>query len=314
MLTGSRNTPFQFSSIFSGDRPLEGKVFGVTGGTKGIGEATVFLLAHLGASVATFSRSETQVGTLLKILDAAKVDALCETGDLGDRDFVDGFINRIEQRWGRLDGWVNNAMLNTLQTFDSETEENFLRALQVNMIGPFRIAKRIAPLLASSRGSIVNVSSVVAHQADPGSLSYTTQKSGLEGLTRSLAIELAPRRIRVNTVTPGLILTHDAYFPVEGDPEAKLKHDHIKLMGENFQPWPDPGLAEDCAHAIVFLLSDAARFITGTNLFVDGGMCSALRPVSNLQKAQAGLRIDQMWKEIVAGMQAPARGATADKI
>ncbi len=256
---------------------FRGRRYLITGGSRGIGEATVRMLLGLGASVAALARDPVQLQRLNDELGSSH-DLLVISADVGDGNALREAVAQCHQRWhGRLDGLVNNAMLNASGSLEQLPDERFLAAWQVNTLAAWRLAKACLPLLtAAGGGSIVNVSSVMAHLTVPANHAYASSKGALEALTRSLAVELAPKRIRVNTMLPGYIRTYEGH-PGRDLPRSswtarmKLEAKYIERLTEVGQPWPMHGRPEDAASSIVYLLSDAAAFITGTTLAVDGG-------------------------------------------
>jgi glucose 1-dehydrogenase len=160
--------------------------------------------------------------------------------------------------------------------------------------------RRIVPLLerqADGSRAIVNISSIMADLSCPGNAAYTSTKAGLEGLTRALAVELAPRRIRVNSVSPGLIRTFSGINERAGtDPATWPEQDrafaeYCRDMSDNLQPWPSAGLPEQLAAAVIFLLSPAATFITGADLPVDGAASAVMPLLTDARRLRAGQRL-----------------------
>lgn len=233
---------------------LAGKVALVTGGASGIGAATVALLRHHGATV---------IAADLHASD--DVEAL----DVTDEDAVDGLIASIGSRFGRLDLAANVAGTPGVyaNVVDSSTDV-WRSTMSVNLDGVyFCMRAELRAMRAQHGGSIVNVASSAGRMGVPGMSAYSASKHGVIGLTKSAALEVAREGIRVNAVLPGSIRTPMLRGFVGGDEEL------LEKMGER-APMGRLGEPEEIAEAIVWLLSDAARFVTGNALAPDGGVAA----------------------------------------
>jgi len=245
---------------------LSGQVAIVTGGGSGIGAATALLLARYGADVAIAGRTEaTLQQTALAIVAATGRRCLPVPADLRDEAQVEALVAQAMAQFGRIDilvnnaGWGHHAPLNGLST------ETYRGEFAINMDTTFFCSRAAGKhMIAAGKGAIVNVSSVAGTKGLPGMAAYSASKAAIQNLTRAAAAEWGPMGVRVNCVVPGLIATENASkdFADSGlDVETFCKHFPLQRAGQ----------AEDVARAIVFLASDAASYITGVNLAVDGG-------------------------------------------
>jgi len=264
------------------DQDLQGRTALVTGGGKGVGKVIARDLAQRGAHVLincfhSFAKAKETKASLEEL--GARVDIL--RASVAKRDQVDRMFDEIADRFGRLDILVNNAADGWLGPVAELSEEHFARALGTNLLGSFWCARRAAELMAPQGGCIVNVSSNGAGMVPGNYLSVGTSKAALEAMTRHLAAELAPLRIRVNTASCSLI---------DGDvanvfPQAE----EMKAVTRDSAPLGRLATAEDLAGVVAFLTSDLSRWVTGQVVLADGGlslghaMLSAPRPALDTQ-------------------------------
>ncbi|MBK6615751.1 SDR family NAD(P)-dependent oxidoreductase [Ottowia sp.] len=239
---------------------LQGRVAIVTGGAQGIGEACARRFAREGARVVIADVADARGQALADELGARYVHC-----DVGDKAQVDALVAQAVQAHGRIDVLVNNAGIFRAADFLDVTEEDFDAVLRVNLKGAFLVGQAVAREMARARrGSIVNMSSVNSVLAIPGIASYNVSKGGLNQLTRAMALALADQGIRVNAVGPGTIATELATQAVLTSEDARrriLMRTPLKRLGE----------PAEVADVVAFLASDAASYITGEIVMVDGG-------------------------------------------
>jgi 3-oxoacyl-[acyl-carrier protein] reductase len=231
----------------------------VTGGTRGIGAACVGWFLDNGDQVATTYRAEPPdrpVGT-------ASDHFFPVHCDIRNTDEVDAAFASIEEHWGPVEVLVSNAGITMDSLMLRMSEQAFLDVIDANLTGSFRVAKRaVAKMLRLHTGRIIFVSSVGAFVGLPGQANYAASKAGLVGMARAIAREVGSRQITVNVVAPGIIDT---------DMTAALGEERVALMSSQV-PLGRAGSVEDVAAVVGFLASDAAAYVTGAVVPVDGGL------------------------------------------
>jgi 3-oxoacyl-[acyl-carrier protein] reductase len=243
---------------------LSGKSVLVTGGTRGIGRATVEAFASTGARVAfTYRSSADTADALAEDLQAQGVDALALQGDVADPAAAQDNVDAVLDAWDTLDVLVNNAGITRDGLMLRLSEDDWDAVLDTNLKGVFNFAKAAyRPFMRQRSGTMVNVSSVVGVMGNPGQTNYAASKAGIIGFSKSLAKELASRNVTVNVVAPGF---------VETDMTDAMSDDAQKAM-QDAVPLGRPATPDDVAQAVLFLASPAAQYITGHVLHVDGGL------------------------------------------
>ena len=241
---------------------LKGKNIFITGGSRGIGTAIVKKCAELGARVAfTYSSSEAQAQAILSSLPGS--GHLTFKMNVTSKEEVDSTSAKVIEAFGDIHGVVNNAGITKDQLLLRMKDEDFDAVLKANLYGTFYVSKAFAKnLLKTRNASVVNISSVIGSSGNAGQSNYAASKAGVEGFTRSLALELASRNIRINAVAPGYI---------KSDMTEALSEDQLKSFSEKI-PLGRAGEPAEVAQTVAFLLSDASSYITGQTLHVNGGL------------------------------------------
>ena len=257
---------------------MANKVALVTGGSSGIGRATALAIATDGAKVAVADVNVKGGNETARLIGEAGGEALFIKTDVSNAQDVKALVDRTVQAFGRLDWAFNNAGIDNRHAPIGEyDEQEWDRVLNTNLKGVMLCMRyEIPAMLASGGGSIVNTASVAGLIGTPISPAYTTSKHGIVGLTRSAALDYAQRGIRVNAVCPGVTRTAivDAFIREEPDGEAQLNAQ--APMGRMARP-------EEIAAVVLFYCSDAASYVTGTCLAVDGGWTAGTMQVDNRQ-------------------------------
>jgi 3-oxoacyl-[acyl-carrier protein] reductase len=248
------------------DSAVQSRVALVTGGAKGIGAAIATRLTRDGHRVAITGRDRAALDRHSALLEEAGASVLCVQADLADPSAPDTIAKTVEERWGSIEILVNNAGLTRDGLFVRMSAEDFNTVISVNLTAAFVLAKRCARSMMKARwGRIINISSVVAQMGNAGQANYVASKAGLIGLTKSLALELAPRQVTVNAIAPGFI---------ETDMTAGLPAD-LKESYRTRIPLGRFGSPEDVAGIVAFLCTSEAAYMTGQTFRVDGGMVLA---------------------------------------
>lgn len=240
---------------------LSGKVALVTGSSRGIGRAAALRLAAAGAAVAlnaTKDASETQAA----IESAGRICSV-HVADVANSEEATAMVQAVIERHGGLDFLINNAGVTRDTLALRMSDDDWRRVIDVNLTGAFNCARAALKHMVRRRsGRIVNIGSVVGYRGNPGQANYTASKSGLIGMTRSLALEVGSRGVTANVITPGYI---------ETDMTLEVAETSLNAVREMI-PAGRLGTPEDVAEAVLFLCSDEAAYITGQTLPVDGGL------------------------------------------
>lgn len=244
---------------------LDGKVVLITGASRGIGSTTARLLASQGAQVAiNYRRSEARAIRIQEIIRAEGGVAELFQADVTDLDQVRSMVEAVVARFGKIDVLVSNAAIGfKMKPFLEHDWADFQRKVNDEVAQLFFLCKAVVPgMVERGEGSVISVSSAMSKSHGKGFIAHSAAKAALDAFVRSMASELGPQGVRVNTVAPGLIIT---------DATANLASS-VKDSAASWSPLRRNGVARDVAGAILFYASDLSQFITGSYQPVDGGM------------------------------------------
>ena len=255
---------------------LQGRVSLISGGAQGIGFATASLFQQHGSCVFLLDcdagNGKDAAAELTAKNPSSPVRYL--PADLQDPSEIQNAVNTLRKHHGRIDVLVNNAGIEMEKPFSKLTVADWDLILNVNLRGAFLLAQAAVPLFPESGGAIVNISSIHATHAFPDSIPYACSKAAMLALTRNLALELAPQRIRVNCICPGYIDTRLWEQYLRNSPDPKSTAEQTTAL----HPLGRRGIPADVSEAALFLASEASSFITGTDLVVDGGLTVRAHP------------------------------------
>ena len=243
-----------------------GRVVIVTGGARGIGAGTAKRFADEGAAVAVLDLDEGSAGETAAGLGAER--ALGVGCDVADAAAVDAAVNRVVEELGQVDVLVNNAGITRDNMLFKMSEQDWDLVMDVHLKGAFLMSQSVQKhMVAAKYGKILNLSSVSA-LGNRGQANYSAAKMGIQGFTRTLALELGPFGINVNAIAPGFIVTEMTDATAV---RLKMEPEQLRQLNADANPVRRVGYPEDIAAAAAFLCSDEASYITGQTLYVDGG-------------------------------------------
>src|SRR6266550_595304 len=246
-------------------KKLDGKVAIVTGASKGIGAAIAKALGAEGASVVVnYSSSKADGEKVAKEITGEGGKAIAVQANLSKREDIERLFAESKKAFGRLDILVNNAGIYEFSPLENVTEEHFHKHFNLNVLGLLLASQAAAKLFDSAGGSIINISSLASTLAIPNAAVYSGTKAAVDAITRSLAAELGPRKIRVNAIRPGMVET-------EGTHSAGIAESDMRKQVEAQTPLGRIGQPQDIAGAVVFLASSDASWITGETFVISGG-------------------------------------------
>lgn len=244
---------------------LEGKNIIVTGSSSGIGRQCAITCSQMGAKVALFGRDMDRLKITLGLMETPEKHFICSV-DLIDYDNIAAVIKEIITQRGKIDGLINCAGISTTLPLSTVSPEKMEQFFKTNVIGSVNLTRQVikASHFSATGGSIIFISSVMGVVGENGKTLYSMTKGALVSLVKSMSIELASRKIRVNAISPGVVespMSKSAIYSRNEESLNKIKELHPLGLGH-----PD-----DVANACNYLLSDASRWVTGTNMIVDGG-------------------------------------------
>ncbi|SFK04415.1 3-oxoacyl-[acyl-carrier protein] reductase [Sphingomonas sp. NFR04] len=244
---------------------LNGKVAIVTGASKGIGAAIAKALAAQGASVVVnFASSRSGAEAVVQDITAEGGRAIAAQADVSKAAEAQALVDTAIREFGRLDVLVNNSGIYEFAPIEALTEDHYRRQFDVNVLGVLLATQAASPHLGEG-ASIINISSAITHVNTPGAAAYAGTKGAVNAISGVLANELAPRKIRVNAVSPGYVVT-------EGTHTAGIVGSDIETGLVAQTPLGRPGTPEDIADVVAFLASDDARWLTGEVITASGGI------------------------------------------
>ncbi|MBL9138429.1 MAG: 3-oxoacyl-ACP reductase FabG [Verrucomicrobiales bacterium] len=245
-------------------QPLVGRVAIITGASKGFGREIALALSRAGASVALIARSADALAAVASTIQSEGGTAIFRVGDITHESDVEALAADVQARFGGADILINNAGINIRKEITEFSLAEWNQVLNTNLTGAFLMCRAVVPLLKGrGYGRILNLTSIMSHAGLPGRTAYAASKAGLLGLTKALALELAPLGITVNGISPGPFAT-EMNQPLLNNPELNRQFLTRIPLGR----WGEPS---DIGALVVHLCRPEAGFMTGTDLVVDGG-------------------------------------------
>ncbi len=245
------------------DRPLDKQIALVTGASRGIGREIALTLAHAGATVLGTATSESGAASISKALEEKGLSGKGLVLNVDDPEAIEACMQSLTKEYGGLSILVNNAGITRDQLAMRMKDEDWDGVIQTNLSAVFRLSRAaLRPMMRARAGRIISITSIVGSSGNPGQANYAAAKAGVAGMTRALSKEIGSRGITVNCVAPGFIDTDMTQALSEAQRSALLDQIPLGRLGS----------PADIAHAVAFLASPQAAYITGTTLHVNGGM------------------------------------------
>uniref|UniRef100_A0A2A4JZW8 Ketoreductase domain-containing protein n=1 Tax=Heliothis virescens TaxID=7102 RepID=A0A2A4JZW8_HELVI len=246
------------------------KVVLVTGASAGIGESTALLFAALGAKLSLVGRNEGNLRAVAAACHKLRgLQPLAIVADLGTDEGVERTAKETLDHYGRVDVLVNNAAIGALTFLQQLDMKTFDEVFRIDVRGVYHLTGLLVPALIQSKGNIVNISSIVATMVNVGTLPYSMAKAALDHFTRIVALELAPKGVRVNAVSPGITVSN--FMTRMTNQSEEQYREWLAQVSKNV-PMGEPCLGDDIAKMVAHLASDHSRLVTGAIVEVDGGL------------------------------------------
>jgi NAD(P)-dependent dehydrogenase (short-subunit alcohol dehydrogenase family) len=234
----------------------------VTGGGSGLGLAIAEKFTQAGIETIIVGRDQEKLKKAKEQLGDLCHAIVCDVSDLSS---VPGFVSDVLKKFGQIDILVNNAGINMKKEITDVSDEDFQKVITTNLTAVFVLSREVIRHMQKKKsGCIINISSMAAQYGLPKVIAYSASKTAIDGITRAMAVELGPKGIRVNAIAPGFIYSAMTAKALDSDPERKAKVFNRTPLGHMGQP-------EDIGAAALYLASDAAKYVTGVILPVDGG-------------------------------------------
>jgi NAD(P)-dependent dehydrogenase (short-subunit alcohol dehydrogenase family) len=234
----------------------------VTGGGSGLGFAISQKFTEAGIETIIVGRDKEKLNKAKEELGSLCHAVVCDVSDLSS---VPGFVSNVLKQFGQIDILVNNAGINMKKEITEVTDEDFQKVITTNLTAVFVMSREVIKHMQEKKsGCIINISSMAAQYGLPKVIAYSASKTAIDGITRAMAVELGPKGIRVNAIAPGFIYSAMTAKALDSDPERKAKVFNRTPMGHMGQP-------DDIGAAALYLASDAAKYVTGVVLPIDGG-------------------------------------------
>ena len=234
----------------------------VTGGGSGLGLAIAEKFTQAGIETIIVGRDQEKLKKAKEQLGDLCHAIVCDVSDLSS---VPGFVSDVLKKFGQIDILVNNAGINMKKEITDVSDEDFQKVITTNLTAVFVLSREVIRHMQKKKsGCIINISSMAAQYGLPKVIAYSASKTAIDGITRAMAVELGPKGIRVNAIAPGFIYSAMTAKALDSDPERKAKVFNRTPLGHMGQP-------EDIGAAALYLASDAAKYVTGVILPIDGG-------------------------------------------
>lgn len=258
---------WEYEEHWMAEQKLSGKVALITGASRGLGKAMALALAAAGAKLALVARSREQLNAVAKEIEAGGGEAAVFVADVTREDNVTGLESDVIAGCGGVQILINNAGINVRKALTDFTLDEWNSVINTNLTSAFLLCRAFVPQMkGKGYGRVINITSTMTHVSMPARGAYSASKAGLLGMTRALALELAPEGITVNGISPGPFAT-EMNTPLIQNPETNRQMTARIPLGR----W---GKVEEVGQLAVYLCAEESGFITGTDILIDGGWCA----------------------------------------